>query len=74
MKRKSGTFRVIPGPTPHGGKYAIVFYQGKSPGSRATHDNAEGMEIIEYDDHGKVILRTYMRKPQDAIIEGGMGN
>lgn len=52
----------IPGPTPNGGSYAILYYKGSEDGSVATPETAVGIEAIEYDSQGNAISRTYLEK------------
>lgn len=50
----------IKGPTPHGGIYAIAYYQDAN-GQPTDKPSAVAAEIIEYDDAGGVVWRTYAK-------------
>jgi len=46
------------GPTPNGGDYSIIYYLDKD-GNSTTKKKASSIEIIEFDDKGQEIFRTY---------------
>lgn len=46
------------GPTPHGGAYAIAYYQDAN-GQPADKADAVAVEIIEYNADGVEVWRTY---------------
>ncbi|MBV8232569.1 MAG: hypothetical protein JO329_21515, partial [Planctomycetaceae bacterium] len=64
----------IDGPTPNGGVYAIAYWIGAG-GKRATKDQAEGVEIVEFDSQDRAIHRTYASlkasRPFDAFDHPG---
>lgn len=46
------------GPTPHGGAYAIAYFQNKD-GQPTIKERAAKVEIVEFDAGGNVVWRTY---------------
>lgn len=48
------------GPTPAGGAYMITFFRD-AEGNPVDEQDAVAAEILEYDDKGEVIFRTYGR-------------
>ena len=48
----------IDGPTPNGGAYSIAYFQNEG-GEPITKDLASKVEILEFDQNGSVIHRTY---------------
>lgn len=56
------TSRLVHGRTPHGGAYAVFYYRGAQPGSRATPVDAVGVEVVEYNLDGDEVFRTYMSR------------
>ena len=48
----------IDGPTPHGGDYAIAYYQDAS-GEAVDKSRAVAVEIVEFDARDNYIFRTY---------------
>jgi len=52
------TSEHVVGPTPHGGAYSIAYWQDEE-GQPTTKAKAKRAEIIEYDEDGKAIARTY---------------
>lgn len=47
------------GPTPNGGAYAIAYFQD-ADGNPADKDAAVQAEIVEFDEQGNQLFRTYM--------------
>lgn len=54
----SSTFQRIHVPTPHGGTYSVAYFtdSNRQPVSK---DQATHVKIVEYDEHGKAVFRTY---------------
>lgn len=48
----------VEGPTPAGGAYSILYYMDDR-GDRSDKKDAVLVEIVEYDESGNVIYRTY---------------
>jgi len=48
----------IEGPTPNGGAYAIMYFMDDN-GDPCAEDRAARAEIVEYDQDGNGIFRTY---------------
>lgn len=51
-------FERVDGPTPNGGAYAIAYFRD-SDGKPCPKDKAKTMEIVEYDEKGNDLFRTY---------------
>lgn len=49
------------GPTPNGGQYAVAYFRD-AQGNPCARDQAQGIEVIEYDKDGNAIFRTYMER------------
>lgn len=49
------------GPTHNGGVYSIAYFSD-SESNPTTKENATRMEIVEFDENGKGIFRTYMER------------
>ena len=64
MEKLSDYSVKIPGPTPNGGAYGILYYLGKTDGSLSTPSDAVAVEAVEYDAKGYEIFRTYLGKRQ----------
>jgi hypothetical protein len=46
------------GPTPNGGSYSIAYFKNED-GEPTTKKKARSVEIVEFDENGKAIFRTY---------------
>lgn len=49
------------GPTPNGGSYSIAYFRD-AMGSPCPRERAAGIEVIEYDQNGNAVFRTYMER------------
>jgi hypothetical protein len=54
------TEREIDGPTPAGGARGVIRFRA-ADGRPADESEAVSAVVIEYDDEGKVLVRTYAR-------------
>lgn len=52
------TERTVYGQTPNGGVLAVIYFRGID-GGPTTEDSASFVEIIEYDEKGNALFRTY---------------
>lgn len=48
----------IDGPTPNGGAYAIAYFRD-ADGKPCSKDMATNIEIVEFDENGRDVFRTY---------------
>jgi hypothetical protein len=65
MPGDAETSERIEGPTPNGGAYSIANFldAGRAP---TTRDRAVFLEIMEYDEDGNMLFRTWMEKGDEA--------